>query len=63
MYVEIIARGRTLGDPIFPPPEARQAMPDMREIVEGDWNAILSDTELNVGVPPTHFSIWHRKLQ
>ncbi|KAJ5397087.1 hypothetical protein N7509_005200 [Penicillium cosmopolitanum] len=45
---EVVALGRTLGDPPFASPEAIEAMSKMRDIVEGDWNASSGDA-LNPG--------------
>ncbi|KAJ6049648.1 uncharacterized protein N7446_007025 [Penicillium canescens] len=35
---EVVALGRTLGDPPFASTEAIQAMSKMRDLIEGDWN-------------------------
>jgi hypothetical protein len=45
---EVVALGRTLGDPPFASPEAIQAMNQIRDIIEGDWNA-SSGGALNPG--------------
>jgi hypothetical protein len=45
---EVVALGRTLGDPPFASPEAVQAMSKMRDLIEGDWNA-SSGGALNPG--------------
>jgi hypothetical protein len=45
---EVVALGRTLGDPPFASPEAIQAMSKIRDLIEGDWNA-SSGGALNPG--------------
>jgi hypothetical protein len=47
-FTEVVAIGRILGDPMFASPEAKQAMKQIREIVEGDWNVSNGDA-LNPG--------------
>ncbi|OAA68558.1 hypothetical protein SPI_00753 [Niveomyces insectorum RCEF 264] len=47
--VEFIVIGRILGDPLFASPKAKQAMDDIRDIVEGGWNALDEKEGLNPG--------------
>jgi hypothetical protein len=47
-FSEFIEIGRTLGDPLFPSPEAKHAMKQVRDIIEGDWNALVENS-LNPG--------------
>ncbi|KKP06704.1 hypothetical protein THAR02_01193 [Trichoderma harzianum] len=37
---EVVGLRRTLGDDPFPSPESQQPMSKIRDIIEGDWNAI-----------------------
>lgn len=48
-HAEIIVIGRILGDPPFPSPEAKQALEQIRYIVDGDWNVCCADGALNPG--------------
>jgi hypothetical protein len=47
-FSEFIEIGRNLGDPLFASPEAKYAMKQVRDIVEGDWN-VLAENSLNPG--------------
>ncbi|OBT40053.1 hypothetical protein VE00_09318 [Pseudogymnoascus sp. WSF 3629] len=47
-FAEFIVIGRTLGDPPFPSAEAREAMKQIRIIIEGDWNSFSGEV-LNPG--------------
>lgn len=47
-YTEIVDIGRTLSDPPLASAEAKQAMCQIRDIIEGDWNA-SSGAKLNPG--------------
>jgi hypothetical protein len=47
-FSEFIEVGRNLGDPLFASPEAKHAMKQVRDIVEGDWN-VLIENSLNPG--------------
>ena len=47
-YAEIIDIGRTLSDPPLASQDAKQAMRQIRDIIEGDWN-VLSGRKLNPG--------------
>lgn len=47
-YGEMVGLRRTLGDDPFPSPESQQPMSKIRDIVEGEWNA-LSKGALNPG--------------
>jgi hypothetical protein len=47
-YTEIVEIGRTLSDPPLASAEAKQAMCQIRDIIEGDWNA-SSGAKINPG--------------
>ncbi|PTB59939.1 hypothetical protein M431DRAFT_526227 [Trichoderma harzianum CBS 226.95] len=47
-YGEVVGLRRTLGDDPFPSPESQQPMSRIRDIIEGEWNA-LSKGALNPG--------------
>ncbi|KJR87615.1 putative C6 finger domain protein [Sporothrix schenckii 1099-18] len=48
-FVEFVVIGRILGDPLFASPKAKQAMDDIRDIVDGGWNVLNKKEGLNPG--------------
>lgn len=47
-HTEVIVIGRILGEPPLPSPEAKQALEQIRAVVQGDWN-VSADGGLNPG--------------
>lgn len=48
-HAEFIEIGRVLGDPVSASAESRQAMHQIREIVDGDWNALDEKSVVKTG--------------